>query len=73
LFFGRYMDRLERRDGEWRIALRRYLLHGQSSEPYAEASALAQMVKADGLGPGHPLYSFARHGRAAPALNQEAP
>src|SRR5271165_616628 len=28
LFVGRYLDRLERRGAQWRIASRRYLLHG---------------------------------------------
>lgn len=56
LFLGRYLDRLERRGGEWRIAARRYLLHGQVSEAYVDNPALAAMTKADDLGPSHPLY-----------------
>jgi hypothetical protein len=56
LFFGRYIDRLERRRGEWRIASRRYLLHGAVSEAYLENPALAAMTKADGLSPDHPLF-----------------
>src|SRR4051812_49259220 len=46
LFVGRYLDRLERRRGEWRIASRRYLLHGAVSEAYLESPALASMSKA---------------------------
>lgn len=57
LFLGRYVDRLEKRGGEWRIASRRYLLHGQVSDPYMDNPALAQMTKADDLGPAHPLFS----------------
>lgn len=56
VFVGRYLDRLERRGGEWRIAARRYLLHGQVSEAYVDNPALAAMTKADDLGPSHPLY-----------------
>ena len=57
LFLGRYVDRLEKRDGEWRIASRRYLLHGQISDAYIDNPALAQMAKADDLSPTHPLFS----------------
>ncbi len=60
LFIGRYLDRLERRQGEWRILSRRYLLHGQVSEAYLENPALAQMAKADDLGPSHPLFPHVR-------------
>lgn len=56
LFFGRYIDRLERREGEWRFASRRYLLHSAFSEAYVENPALAPMTKADDLGPEHPLF-----------------
>jgi len=56
LFLGRYLDRLERRGGRWRIAARFYLLQGASSEPYAEDPALAPLAKADDLGPAHPLF-----------------
>ncbi|MBW8814327.1 MAG: nuclear transport factor 2 family protein [Caulobacterales bacterium] len=56
LFIGRYLDRLERRGGEWRIASRRYLLHGAVSEAYRESPALAGMLKADDLDPAHPLF-----------------
>jgi hypothetical protein len=56
-FIGRYLDRLDRRDGVWRIARRRYLLHGAESRPYEESPALAVMTKADGLGPEHPYFN----------------
>lgn len=56
LFVGRYLDRLERRSGEWRIAERRYLLHGYVNEPYADNPALAAMTKADDLSPASPLF-----------------
>lgn len=57
LFFGRYIDRLERRDAEWRFAARRYLLHGAVSEPYVEDAALASLLTADDLGSAHPLFN----------------
>jgi hypothetical protein len=56
LFIGRYLDRLERRGGAWRIARRRYLLHGAVSEGYVENPALAIMSKADDLSPTHPYF-----------------
>jgi hypothetical protein len=56
LFIGRYLDRLERRGGAWRIAQRRYLLHGAVSETYLENPALAFMSKADDLSPTHPYF-----------------
>lgn len=59
LFFGRYLDRLERRGREWRIAARRYLLHGAVSEAYRENPVLAGMAKADDLSPTHPLFAAA--------------
>jgi len=58
LFFGRYIDRLERRGAEWRFAARRYLLHGAKSAPYAEDAALSPLTRADDLGPDHPLFDL---------------
>lgn len=56
LFIGRYIDRLERRRSEWRIASRLYLLHSASTDPYAESAMLEAVSKADALGPEHPLF-----------------
>jgi hypothetical protein len=56
LFIGRYLDRLERRGSEWRIAWRLYLLHSVQTQAYAEPEALGALSKADALGPGHPLF-----------------
>lgn len=58
VFYGRYLDRFERRSSEWRIASRRYLLHGVYTGPYVEADAIAGLPKADGLGPLHPLFHW---------------
>ena len=60
LYLGRYLDLLERRAGEWRIASRLYVLHGQVSDAYLESPALAAMTKADSLSSGRPLPSPTR-------------
>ena len=64
VFIGRYLDRLERRGDEWRIAARCYLLHGATTEPYAENPLLNAMTKADALSPLHPYF---------PSSNPEEP
>ncbi len=57
LFLGRYIDRLERRRGEWRFAARRYLLQAATSAPYAEDAALATVARAEDLSPAHRLFN----------------
>ena len=56
IFYGRFLDRLECRQGEWRIARRMYLQHGAYTGPYTESSMLTDMLNADGLNTQHPLY-----------------
>jgi len=56
LFYGRFLDRLERRQGEWRIAGRVYLQHGAFAGPYDESKLLGGMLNAEGLNTGHPLF-----------------
>jgi len=88
MFIGRYLDRLERRQAEWRIASRRYLLHHQVSEDYVENPAFDGMSKADDLSPAHPFFprpgfprpgfprpGFPRPGHQGPqdAMKQENP
>jgi hypothetical protein len=58
LFLGRYLDRLERRDGDWRFAERRFLLNGYHDGPLNEPSMLAGVPRADALTPDHPLFRF---------------
>lgn len=56
LFYGRFLDRLERRAGEWRIARRIYLQHGVYAGPYGEGEALGRMRNAESLNPEHALF-----------------
>jgi len=56
LFYGRFIDRLERRHGEWRIARRDYLQHGAYVGPYLENAAPVGLPDANGLDPAHPLF-----------------
>jgi hypothetical protein len=56
LFYGRFLDRLERRQFEWRIARRVYLQHGAFAGPYDENKLLGGMLNADGLNTEHPLF-----------------
>jgi hypothetical protein len=56
VFYGRCIDRLERRHGEWRIARRVYLQHGAYAGPYVEDKMLKDMLNADGLNTDHPLF-----------------
>lgn len=58
LFLGRYLDRLERRGGEWRFAERRFLLNGYHGGALDEPSPLAPVQRADDLTPEHPLFRF---------------
>jgi SnoaL-like domain len=56
VFYGRCLDRLERRHDEWRIARRVYLQHGAYAGPYIEDKMLKDMLNADGLNTEHPLF-----------------
>lgn len=58
VFGGRYLDDLEKRDGEWRISKRTYVLDWSQSFPNAleaTTSNLPLHVLQD-AGPGHPMY-----------------
>lgn len=57
-FYGRYLDRLERRDGEWRFAERRFLLNFHHVGCAEESPVLANVARAAGLSPDHPLFRF---------------
>lgn len=57
IFGGRYFDRLERRDGAWRIAKRMYLLDWHRSfEMDSATEAVPGLHWLDGASPDHPLY-----------------
>ena len=57
LFGGRYLDRFEQRDGNWRIVKRTYVLDWQQSFPLDAASASVPGLNwLDEASPGHPLY-----------------
>ncbi len=59
IFAGRYLDRFERRHGEWRIVRRVYVADWQQSFEVA-ASAENKLVSginwSNGFNPGHPLF-----------------
>ncbi len=58
LYGGRYLDRFERRNGEWRIAARRYILDWSAplpAQPEAGSGAFPLPILAI-TAPGHPLY-----------------
>ncbi len=59
IFAGRYLDRFERRNGEWRIARRVYIADWQQSfevDASAENKLVSGMNWSNGFNPGHPLY-----------------
>jgi hypothetical protein len=57
LFGGRYLDRLARRDGQWLITWRQYVLDWQHSfESDAAAEALPGLLWSTGFNPAHSLY-----------------
>jgi len=58
LFYGRYLDRLERRAGEWRFAERTFLLNAHHSGTYGDSPLLAAVPRADDFTPHHPLFRF---------------
>lgn len=57
-FLGRYLDRLERRDREWRFIERRFVLNGYHEGSLEEPSILAEVQRADALTPDNPLFRF---------------
>jgi len=58
LFLGRYLDRLERRDGEWRIAERVFVLNGYHAGANDEPPFLADVHRAEHFTPDHKLFRF---------------
>lgn len=58
LFFGRYLDRFERRGGEWRFAERTFVLDGFHTGAYAEPDILGEVIRASGFTPEHPRFRF---------------
>ena len=58
LFLGRYLDRLERRDGEWRIAERVFVLNGYHAGANDEPVFLADVHRAEHFTPNHRLFRF---------------
>ena len=57
VFGGRYLDRFVRREGQWMISRRVYVLDWQRSfETDAAAEALPGLVWSSGFNPAHPLY-----------------
>lgn len=63
-FFGsRYLDRLEKRDGVWRISERRTLLEFAQQMPSSGGpdGGLKGLELVEGLSPAHPLYRRMAH------------
>lgn len=58
VFFGRYLDRFERRGGEWRFAERRFLLNFHHTGRDAESPLLAAVPRAAQLDPENSLFRF---------------
>ena len=58
LFLGRYLDRFEKRGGEWRFAERLFVMNGYHADGYAEALFLEGVLRADGFQPDHTLFRF---------------
>jgi ketosteroid isomerase-like protein len=54
---GRYLDRFERRDGEWRIAHRHLVIDWANTYPYVEGARTHQETTGVRSG-GDPLYAF---------------
>jgi hypothetical protein len=58
LFFGRYLDRLERRGNEWRFVERTFVLNGFHHGAIDEPSFLDGVGRAAHLDSSHPLFRF---------------
>lgn len=57
VFGGRYLDRLARRDGQWLITWRQYVLDWQQTfEADAAADAVPGLLLSIGFNPAHALY-----------------
>ena len=57
VFGGRYLDRLERRDGQWLITWRQYVLDWQQTiEADTPADAIPGLLTSTGFNPAHALY-----------------
>jgi hypothetical protein len=57
VFGGRYLDRLARRDGQWLITWRQYVLDWQQTfEADAASEALPGLLWSTGFNPQHELY-----------------
>ena len=58
---GRYLDRLERRDGEWRILQRRYVMDWNTNTPSTsqDVGFYAGLSRRGGRKPDDPLYTGA--------------
>ncbi|MBR9763372.1 MAG: nuclear transport factor 2 family protein [Rhodobacteraceae bacterium] len=57
-FSARYLDRVERRDGAWRIAHRILVDDGRRSDPLPEETPPAAVVKRGGRAPDDPGHVF---------------
>jgi len=58
IFFGRYLDRLERRGSEWRFAERTFLLNAYHAGTCDEPAQLAAVPRAGPLTADHPMFRF---------------
>jgi hypothetical protein len=57
--FGRYLDRFERRDGEWRIAHRKVIFDSMRSRPSQEVPIKPNWIRGQ-RDSSDPIYEF-RH------------
>ncbi|MFM5886204.1 MAG: nuclear transport factor 2 family protein [Novosphingobium sp.] len=79
LVFGRYLDRLECRDGEWRLAHRRYVMDGNTNRPTTAVRGDPPVVHdtfvpAGGKGAGDPCRALlAQHEAANRSLQKARP
>jgi hypothetical protein len=65
IFGGRYLDRFEKRDEEWRIAQRRVLMDYFQHQPAArDLGAFGALPVTGGHYPSDPLYESAASGAA---------
>ncbi|HUD94076.1 nuclear transport factor 2 family protein [Sphingobium sp.] len=77
LIFGRYLDRLERREGAWRIVYRRYVMDGNvnradASRPPAPSSAPDHFVPTGAKGSADPALALLAHHHASSLAAQGA-